>query len=201
MTMAHKLSLVLALLGTCALLGVSACGSEAPAGSSSSGKPSNELSPGDGVVPNHTALTGSQPDDTEGAVGSIALSLKLGDKQLDSMNYAIVGSGFSKSGSLDVSHSSKVSGIVGGIPFGSNYALTMNGKGVGDAPLDCSGSTSFDLNNVGPLSVSIQITCKEPAVVVEPPPTPAPVPPFAIITLACALAAVGVLAQRRPARS
>jgi hypothetical protein len=200
--MVHQLTPALARIGTCALLCFAvACGSEAPEGASGSGAPNSALIPGHLAAPNHPATEGGAPE-AEETVGSIALSLELGDKQLDSMNYAIVGSGFSTSGRLDVSHSRQVSGVIGGIPFGTNYALTMNGKGVGSAPLDCAGSASFDLKDVGPLPVNIQITCKEPAVV-EPPtaPTPAPVPPLAVFALACALGALGVAAQRRAARS
>jgi len=178
----------LALLGLCALVSVSACGSEAPRAA-----PSSEVAPGQISTVDNTPSTPV----IEETAGSIELSLKVAGKQLDSMSYAVVGSGFATSGSLDVSHSTKVSGVIGGIPFGSNYALTMTGKGVGPAALDCSGSTSFDLHEVGPLPVSISITCKESAVVVEP--TPAPVPPLAIVSLACMLAALGVLAQRRTA--
>ena len=128
MIMAHEFTHNLALLGTCALLGLSACGSEAPtgalpgeaaAGSEAAPEVPNAEAPVDGVA-------------VEGRAGSIELSLTLGGKQLASLNYAIVGAGYAKSGSFDVSHSSKVSGIVGGIPFGNNYALTMTGQGVGD---------------------------------------------------------------------
>lgn len=192
--MAQELTQTLARLGTCALLGFTvACGSEAP-GAPGNGAPNSTVTPGHLTSPSRPTTDGSAPE-AEGAVGSIALSLTLGDKRLDSMNYAIVGSGFSTNGSLDVSHSSKVSGVIGGIPFGTNYALTMNGKGVGSKPLDCSGSASFDLNGVGPLPVNIQITCKEPQVV-----APAPVPSFAVLALACALGALGVAVQRRAAR-
>ncbi|MEI9938683.1 MAG: hypothetical protein WDO69_15805 [Pseudomonadota bacterium] len=191
--MAHKFIHSLALLATCALLGLSACGSEAPQAASES-----EAGAGQAAAGQSSATSGpSDSVQVEDKAGSIALSLEVGGKKLDSMNYAVVGSGFSTSGSLDVSHSSKVSGVVGGIPFGSNYALTMNGKGAGEAPLDCSGSTSFDLNSVGPLPVTIAITCKEPDVIVEPPPTPVPVPPFAVFALACMLAAMGVAARRQ----
>jgi len=197
MIMAHKLDYALVLVGTGAWLGLAACGSEAPQDAHGFETRDTDTEPGHLRAPGQRANAGDTPRGTdEDAAGSIELSLKIGDKQLDSMTYAIVGAGYSKSGSLDISHSSKVTGIVGGIPFGSNYSLTMNGKGVGEAPLDCSGSTSFDLLDVGPLPVSIQITCKEP--VVEPPrPAPAPVPPFAVFTLACALAALGIAAQRR----
>jgi len=199
MIMAHEFTHNLALLGACALLGLSACGSEAPTGA----LPGEAAAGGEAApeqVPNAEAPADSVA--LEGRSGSIELSLTLGGgKQLASLNYAIVGAGYAKSGSFDVSHSSKVSGIVGGIPFGNNYALTMTGQGVGEAPLDCSGSTSFDLSAVGPLPVTIQITCKEPEVSEPPPtPTPAPVPPFAVISLACLLAALGVATQRRAAR-
>jgi len=197
MTMADKLIHALALLGGCALMVLSACGSEAPQGTTGSELPANAGTPGQVSAPNQAPSVESTEGGraAEEAAGSIALALKLGDQELASMSYAIVGAGFSKSGSLDVSHSSKVSGIIGGIPFGHDYALTMNGKGVGPAPLVCSGSNSFDLNGPGPLPISIQITCKEPTVVAEP--TPAPVPPFAILALSCVLAALGFAVQLR----
>jgi len=173
----------LARLGIVALLGLSACGSEPQA--TAGREPAGQAPPG-----------GDAP--VEDGAGSIELSLKIGDKQLDSMNYAIVGSGFVTSGSFDVTHSTKVSGIIAGIPFGSDYALTMTGKALGATPLDCSGSASFDLNDVGPLPVTLPITCRETSVVE---PTPAPVPPFAVVALGCMLAALGVAAQRRSARA
>jgi hypothetical protein len=191
MIMAQQRCHAFAVLGTCALVALAtltACGSEAPQAAP------DRSTPGHFTAPSAPANTSTSAAPEEEHVGSIALSLNVGGKQLDSMSYAIVGDGFSKSGSLDVSHSSKVSGIVGGIPFGNDYSLTLTGKGVGAAPLDCSGSTSFALSSVGPVPVAIQITCKELGT--SPPPA-APVPPFAIFTLACALAALGVLAQRR----
>src|SRR6478609_1034726 len=199
MIMAHKLSLALALVGSCALLGVTACETEAPIGTSGSA-PGGELSPDHAGGPGDSA-TENKPLAADEHVGAVDLSLELGGKQLDSMGYAIVGSGYSKGGTLDVSHSSKVTGIIGGIPFGTNYAMTLSGKGVGSAPLDCTGSTSFDLHDVGPVPVSIRVSCKEPEVVVVPSePPPAPVAPFAVFALACVLGAAGVAAQRRAAR-
>lgn len=200
MIMANKLIQALALIGTCALLGLSACGSEAPEGTPASEAPSNTLEPGHLAAPNRPSTPGSAPESEtpEETAGSIELSLQLGAQKLDSMSYAIVGSGFSKSGNLDVSHSSKVSGVVGGIPFGTNYSLTMTGKGAASVPMDCTGSTSFDLKDTGPLPVNIQITCKEPAVVE--PPVPAPVPPFAVLALAGLLGALGIAVQRRTAQ-
>jgi hypothetical protein len=180
--MPYRFKHYVALLGSCALLSLSACGSDPQR--AESGKPgdSDPAAGGSSVAEN---------------VGSIELGLQLGGAQLDSMSYTIVGSGFTTSGSLDVSHSSKVSGLIGGIPFGSNYALTMSGKGASSTPLDCSGSASFNLNSVGPEPVTIPITCKEPEVA---PPIPAPVPPLAVFSLACLLAVLGFAAQRRTAR-
>lgn len=196
MIMAHKLTQALALIGTCALLGLSACGSETPEATPASEAPSNTVAPGHLAPPKRPSTPGSEtPEET---AGSIALSLQLGAQKLDSMSYAIVGNGFSKSGNLDVSQSSKVSGVVGGIPFGSNYSLTMTGKGAGSVPMDCTGSTSFNLKDTRPLPVNIDITCKEPAVVE--PPVPAPVPPFAVLALACVLGALGIAVQRRTAQ-
>ncbi len=179
--MAYRFKHYLALLGSCTLLCLAACGSDP-----------QHAAPGGGAADQAPGL-GEAP--AEGNVGSIDLALQVGSAQLDTMSYTIVGSGFTTSGSLDVSHSSKVSGIIGGIPFGSNYALTMTGHGVGAAPLDCSGSASFDLNSVGPVPVAVPVTCKEPSAV-----APVPVPPLAVFTLACMLALLGVAAQRRTSK-
>ena len=174
-------------LAACALLVVSACGSEAPS-----------------AAPDARGMGAAAPSAGAGEerVGSVELSLQLGASRLDSVSYTIIGSGVVKSGSLDVSNSSKVTGLVGGIPFGKNYSLSMSGKATGKTPLDCSGSASFDVNGVGPTPVSIQIDCREPEVAVTPPgATPAPIPPFAVLLFACLLAGLGVLLQRPVSRS
>jgi len=174
-----------AVIALCALLSVSGCGSEAPQANGSDGRASS------------AAATRT----SEESVGSIELSLQAGDARLDAMNYAIVGgSGFVSSGSLDVSNSTRVSGVIGGIPFGKNYALTVNGKAQGQAPLDCAGSASFDLNAVGPTPVPILINCRGAQVAVTPAAMPAPVPPVAIFAFGCLLAVLGAALQRRSAQ-
>ena len=172
------------LLAACALLALPACGSEAPGA-------------GPGGI-NSTAADGPGVD--EGSLGSIELALQLGSARIDSMSYAIVGTGVVMNGSLDVSNSTRVSGVIGGIPFGKNYSLTMNGKGAGKVPNDCSGSASFDVKVVGPTPVPILINCRESQAVVNTTPTPAPVPPFAVLVFAGLLAGLGVALQRRTAR-
>jgi len=184
MIMDQRFSRDLLLVGICPLIGLGACGSEGPQGVSNSDSPP-------------TSLPAAGDPHVEDRAGSVELALNVADTQLDSMNYTIVGSGFTTTGNLDVSHSTRVSGLIGGIPFGTNYALTMTGKGVGAMPLTCSGSASFDVLGVGPLPVTIPISCKKPTLTE---PIPAPVPLSAILTLACGLAALGVLAQRRGAR-
>jgi len=172
-------------LAACAfLLGLSACGSEAPS-----------------AAPDASRVTTLAPGAGEERVGSVELSLQIGSSRLDSVSYTILGSGVVKSGSLDVSNSTRVSGVVGGIPFGKNYSLSMSGKAGGKAALDCSGSASFDVNGVGPTTVPIQIDCREPEVAMTPPAaTPAPIPPFAVFLFACLLAGLGVVLQRPVSR-
>ncbi len=73
----------LALVGVCSLLGLSACGSEAP-----------EAAPVAESASGQAATAGALPGRpvAEETAGSLELSLELGDKQqLDSMNYAVVG--------------------------------------------------------------------------------------------------------------
>ena len=184
MIMDQRFTRDLLFVGICSLIGLGACGSEGPQGASNGDSPA-------------TSLPAAGDPHVEDRAGSVELALNVADTQLDSISYTIVGSGFTTTGNLDVSHSTRVSGLVGGIPFGTNYALTMTGKGAGTTPLTCSGSASFDVLSVGPLPVTIPISCKELPVSE---PIPAPVPLSAVLTLACALAALGVVAQRRATR-
>src|SRR5262245_6877810 len=59
----------------------------------------------------------------EEETGSVGLSLRVGDVTIDSVTYVITGNGFSKTGSIDVSKSSKISATIAGIPAGNGYSV------------------------------------------------------------------------------
>ncbi|HET7543908.1 MAG TPA: hypothetical protein VFK05_28750 [Polyangiaceae bacterium] len=96
--------------------------------------------------------------DTEG-VGSIGLELQVGGAVLNEISYAIAGPGnYTKSGTLNVAHSSVVSAVLGGIPEGHGYTITLTGTTT-DGTTSCSGSGTFDVVAHETSSVSVHLLC------------------------------------------
>lgn len=97
------------------------------------------------------------------SVGSVDLTLDLSDDvALQHVAYVITGpAAFSKSGSLDVSQSSTVSGVIGGIPLASGYTIKLSATG-SDNATTCTGSTVFDVTTTGTTSIDVSLQCKLP---------------------------------------
>ncbi len=77
--------------------------------------------------------------------GSIGLELQLGGAvSLDRVTYTITGVGYTKVGQLDVSNSSQISGIIGGIPIGA-YTIRLDAVSVTQPQVSCTGSAPFDV--------------------------------------------------------
>jgi hypothetical protein len=92
--------------------------------------------------------------------GTVGLELDLGSGvAIDSVLYTIVGpNGFSKTGTINVKDSSKISAIISGFPFGAGYALTLTAKTT-DGTGTCAGSASFDIDSATTKEVSVHLTC------------------------------------------
>lgn len=89
-----------------------------------------------------------------------AIEIKPGTK-LESLAYTIDGpNSFSKTGSVDVHSSTKPAFIVGGLPPGQGYAITLTGSTPAGATT-CSGSATFDISAGVVTSVVIHLTCHE----------------------------------------
>jgi len=100
------------------------------------------------------------PTEQTAGEGSLGLTLSSG-ATLTSVNYTIIGpASFSKAGSLDVSNSTTISGLIGGIPAGSGYAITLSAS-TADALLSCSGSATFNVVARQTTPVSVAVICKE----------------------------------------
>ncbi len=100
----------------------------------------------------------SQPASEHAAEGSLELTLDSG-ATLTSVSYTIIGpASFSKAGSIDVSNSSKISGLIGGIPAGSGYAITLSASSA-DASLSCGGSATFHVIAGQKTAVNVALTC------------------------------------------
>jgi hypothetical protein len=118
-----------------------------------------------------TALVGCQ--DTEDRVGSAALNEAVGTVGLDlqaapgfvlnTVSYTITGpSGFTKTGTIDVSNSTKLTALIGSLPAGKGFSITLSGNAVSGVG-SCSGSASFDIVARQTTQVAIKFTCHETA--------------------------------------
>lgn len=99
----------------------------------------------------------AQPANT----GQIAFDLQVAaGVTLDAVEYTLVGPmGFGRAGAIDVSHSSSISAVIGGLPFGGGYRISLRGALVGERGA-CAGAATFDI--VGPevTSVAVHMTCE-----------------------------------------
>jgi hypothetical protein len=95
------------------------------------------------------------------AAGSVALVLQGTTIVVNSFSYAISGPN-SYSGTIDVSHASAVSAVIGGVAAGSGYSLTLTGTSV-DGQTNCSGaSATFAVVANATTSVAVAIDCHTP---------------------------------------
>jgi len=94
--------------------------------------------------------------------GSIGLDLQVGPGFiLNSVSYTITGpAGFAKAGSIDVSHSTKISALIGGLPAGKGFTVTLSATAAGGVG-SCSGSASFDIVARKTTPVTVNVTCHE----------------------------------------
>ncbi len=93
--------------------------------------------------------------------GDVTLDLQVGGATITSASYTIIGqAGFSKTGSIDVSQSTKISANIAGLPAGAGYSITLNAN-ASDASLTCSGSASFSVTAHQTTPVTVALTCKE----------------------------------------
>jgi acid phosphatase len=97
-----------------------------------------------------------------GPTGNIGLALSLGGgTTLASVSYNITGpNGFSRMGSLDVSHSTTIAGTIGAIPAGNGFSITLSGTST-DGGTTCGGSASFNVTAGNTTTVPVALDCHE----------------------------------------
>jgi hypothetical protein len=108
--------------------------------------------------------TSSSSPASEESVGSVGLDLQLASGAiLNSASYTITGpGGFSKTGSVDISHSTKLSATIGGLPAGSGFSITLSSTST-DGGTTCGGSASFAVTAHNTATVTVPMTCHEAA--------------------------------------
>jgi hypothetical protein len=93
---------------------------------------------------------------------SFALDLAPG-VSVRSASYSITGpNGFSRTGSVDVSHSSTLTVTVGGLPAGTGYQVVLSAT-ASDLTTSCGGSATFDVTARSTSLVTVSLDCHEPA--------------------------------------
>jgi hypothetical protein len=143
---------------------------------------------------------GLTPTPTQSGMGTIDIALAVPPSfQIATVNYQISNTSYSRSGSLDVSQSQTISGVLGGIPAGTGYTLTLTATDTANKFTGCSGSAPLTVVGGSTTSVNIDVACHLPQPSLT---TPAvPIPMSAVALLAVALLAVGSLTTgRRGAR-
>jgi hypothetical protein len=96
--------------------------------------------------------------------GSIGLALHVGSAlTLNQIDYAISGpSGFSKTGTIDVSNSNTISAVISGLPVGIGFSITLSGTST-DGSATCSGSATFDVVARRTSVAKVSLSCHQAA--------------------------------------
>jgi hypothetical protein len=106
------------------------------------------------------ATHGSSHDGESSDSVQMDLDIAPGVK-INGASYAITGpGGFSRSGTVNVSQSTKLSVIVGGLPTGSGFTITITATSV-DGGTTCAGSATFDVAAHASNPVTVHLTCHE----------------------------------------
>ena len=97
------------------------------------------------------------------SLGSIKLALVTSGVTFETIAYTISGpNGFSKTGAIDVASSATLSAVIGGLPAGNGYTITLSATGT-DATTICSGSAMFNVMAGATTAVDVGLDCHQPA--------------------------------------
>jgi alpha-tubulin suppressor-like RCC1 family protein len=140
-----------------------------------------------------SAPTAAAPSTTEEITGSIQIALQVPPSvQINAATYQVTRGTFTQAGSIDVSHSSTINGIIGGLPAGTGYQLTLSMADPTHKLTGCTGSAPFDVVAGMVTPVAIDVTCHVAGPPPPPPPPMVPIPYSAVVLLACALLGAGL---------
>jgi phospholipase C len=97
------------------------------------------------------------------ASGSVDIALVQGGVTLSNVSYAISGpNGFAKSGTINVASSTSVSAVIGGLPAGNGFSITLSATGT-DGTTNCGGSAMFNVTAGTAIKVMVTLDCHQPA--------------------------------------
>lgn len=98
---------------------------------------------------------------TNSDLGSVQVALQLSSGlELDSLTYDLTGPS-TRTGTIDLTNSTTVSVLLGGVPVGTGYTLTLSGAAT-DGKTTCAGtSEAFAVNAAATTPVKVGISCKQ----------------------------------------
>ena len=103
---------------------------------------------------------GARDSETTGTVG---LALQVGNSvTVNAVSYDISGNGVHKTGSISVQNSTTIAAVIGGIPAGNGYVITLSATSATDSAFTCSGSATFSIFGGASTSVIVHLECKQP---------------------------------------
>jgi phospholipase C len=103
----------------------------------------------------------SGPGSTDANTGAVGLALNTGGSALGAVSYTITGpSGFTKSGSFDVSLSTQIAAVIGGLPAGSGFTITLQAKTT-DSVLSCLGTATFSVTAGATTALTVLVECHQ----------------------------------------
>jgi len=95
--------------------------------------------------------------------GSINLALQSGGITLNALTYTITGpNGFTKTGTLNLVSATKIAGLIGGLPAGTGFTITLTGTAT-DGTTTCAGSATFNVTAHGTTQVAVSLDCHQNA--------------------------------------
>jgi hypothetical protein len=131
-------------------------------------------------------------------VGAVSLALQLpGGVRIDAVDYELTGPAYHATGRFNVAGSSTVGGVLGGLPLGNGYLVTLRATDIDHHLTSCEGAAGFDVATPGTVPVTVQIRCRE----VRAPVVAAQAVPLSrgyLLVFGGLLAALGTAVLRRP---
>jgi hypothetical protein len=101
---------------------------------------------------------GTSGGDGDLAAIGVAITLAPGET-VTSVQYVMTGpGGFHRNGTIAVGNSTTLSAVIGGIPAGAGYSITLTATTT-DGTTTCSGSATFDVVAHRTTAVSVHLTC------------------------------------------
>jgi hypothetical protein len=96
--------------------------------------------------------------------GSIGLKLTLATgEEINTVSYTVTGpGGFVQTGTLDVSNSSILTAVIGGLPAGTGYVITLTATSSDGGPATCVGTATFNVVANTTTTVPVTLRCTRP---------------------------------------